>query len=550
MPYTDLLKTVSTHHNAISFIDNEQETQLTYPDLSDISVDIGKQILRTISNRYAEIVLLTGNTYDYIKGFWSTLASESTVVIVPEADTCDGKKLPHMLRSVISQLLHPIILASEQICREEVEQFLGEKLVEIKLSHGLKLLLTQRAQSGALPSTNMIGSVIQYSSGSTGTPKGVCIPFEALIKSSEAVKDKLRITDEDRCLSWLPIAHNFALFGFHLTATLCDVPQVIMSPSSFLNDPIRWMEEMSARGTTITGAPNFAYQLILTVLHLDKSARDIDLKDLRIIVNGAEPVSCTLVERFETALEQYGMRRHIVVPAYGMAEATVGLTIDSSMSGISKRYCSRYDLNSGERIKLFGEDGDDRVTLTSVGTPCKGVEIRISNEGVPVEDGMVGEIEFRSSMMMSGYYDSGVGESVGCDFDREAWFPTGDLGVIVEGELYITGRLKDIIVINGKNYYPSDLETVLFEIEPSLHQHLAITAMEDTATASESIGVFIEGIPEQLQDVLSKQLRKDFTKKTGLRLSKITYIKQLPRTYNGKIRRNMLADMRKGASND
>lgn len=108
-----------------------------------------------------------------------------------------------------------------------------------------------------------------------------------------------------------------------------------MSPSSFLNDPIRWMEEMSARRTTITGAPNFAYQLILTVLHFDKSARDIDLKDLRIIVNGAEPVSYTLVERFETALEQYGMRRHIVVPAYGMAEATDGLTIDSSMSGIS-----------------------------------------------------------------------------------------------------------------------------------------------------------------------------------------------------------------------
>jgi 1-acyl-sn-glycerol-3-phosphate acyltransferase len=301
-------------------------------------------------------------------------------------------------------------------------------------------------------------ALIQYTSGSTGDPKGVVLTHANLLANIRAVGEALAASSSDVFVSWLPLYHDMGLIGAWLGALHYGVPTVIMPPLAFLADPGRWLRAIGRHRATLSAAPNFAYELCCKNVH-DEDIEGLDLSSLRMLMNGAEPVSPGTIARFAARFAKFGFPPKAMAPVYGMAENSVGLTCPPVGRGPIVDRVERLALSRNGQARMAQRADATALEFVACGRPISGHEVRIVDEaGVELPERTEGRLQFKGPSATRGYFRNE--EKTKALFDGE-WLESGDRAYIASGDVFITGRIKDIIIKAGRNIYPQELEELV-----------------------------------------------------------------------------------------
>lgn len=362
---------------------------------------------------------------------------------------------------------------------------------------------------------------LQFTSGSTGNPKGVIITHGNLVENMEMIRTAFGSDDTTRSVSWLPTFHDMGLVGQMLQPVWLGIPVWLMSPYAFMQRPIRWLRAISTYRATVSGAPNFAYELISKQLR-PQDLEGIDLSTWKVAFCGAEPVRAASLSRFAQLLAPVGFNRNAIFPCYGMAEAT--LLVSGGPAGMG--------------LKVHEKSG-----ATSCGQVAFPAGLRLVDPATldDVDLGERGEILLRGPHISSGYWHNDAANSSGFTIDQkgQAWLRTGDLGMMVDSELYVVGRIKDQVIVRGANYGAEDIEAALCQSHQKLlGSPAAVFNMGDDLVAL----MELRTRAEQGDDfaALADGANNAVTGAYGLRVDRIVFLKWgvLPRTTSGKIRRH------------
>lgn len=390
---------------------------------------------------------------------------------------------------------------------------------------------------------------LQYTSGSTGDPKGVMVSHGNLIANQAQIQSSFGNDASDIVAGWLPQYHDMGLIGNILQPLYLGATAVLMQPLTFLQDPARWLEVISEYGATISGGPDFAYGLC--VRRTDETRRSrLDLSRWRVAFNGAEPVSPATMNTFSHTFAAQGFRREAFYPCYGLAEATLLVTGSIPGAGPTTLHVNRAALATNVAEPM--DDGVSAIELSGSG--------RIGDQAICIVDplssrlreaGSIGEICIRGPSVTRGYWRRETIDAnqfqARVDGSDDAWLRTGDLGFVHDGELYITGRHKDLIIVRGRNYYPQDIERSVQQAFPELREGcgaaiaipgddgealVLVQELERTALRRESHEALFKAVTAHVADTFGIRLQT-------LVLSKPTTV---PKTSSGKLRRSACRD--------
>jgi fatty-acyl-CoA synthase len=298
---------------------------------------------------------------------------------------------------------------------------------------------------------------LQYTSGSTGAPKGVTLTHANLLANIRSMVAGAEVRPGDFMVSWLPLYHDMGLIGAWMAPLFCGVPVAVMSPLAFLSRPARWLRTINRHRATLSPAPNFAYELCVRKV-ANAELEGVDLSCWRAALNGAEPVRADTLAKFAARFAAYGFRREALLPVYGLAEATLAISIPKSSDGYR---VDRVDRDIFESEGRAIPAASDRAALEFVGAgkPLKDVEVRIvASDGSDAPERFEGQLWFRGPASTSGYYRNA--EATQQLMRGGGWLDSGDLGYRADGELFITGRVKDVIIKGGRKLYPHEIEDV------------------------------------------------------------------------------------------
>ena len=340
---------------------------------------------------------------------------------------------------------------------------------------------------------------LQYTSGSTGNPKGVKLTHFNLLTNIRAMGEAVEANSSDIFVSWLPLYHDMGLIGAWLGSLYHAFPLVVMSPLAFLSRPQRWLWAIHQHKGTLSAAPNFAYELCLSKVD-DASIEGLDLSSWRMAFNGAEPVSAKTIRRFSERFKPYGFRPEAMAPVYGLAESSVGLAFPPPGRIPPVDRLQREKLDK-EGVAVVAESGvTDFLEVVACGRPLRGHQVRIvDDQGRELPDRRVGNLQFNGPSTTSGYMHNP--EETEKLFD-DGWLNSGDLAYIAEGDVYLTGRVKDMIIRAGRNIYPHELEEAVGDIEGVRKGCVAVFGSLDPGSGTERLVVIAETRSED-EDVLS-----------------------------------------------
>jgi fatty-acyl-CoA synthase len=323
---------------------------------------------------------------------------------------------------------------------------------------------------------------LQFTSGSTSRPKGVIVSHRNLAWNSESfmIRGLAKDSSFDKGVTWLPLFHDMGLIGFVVGTIFTDIPVVFLPTASFVRNPRIWLDKIHQHRGTITYAPNFAYQLVTKRLK-EKDVADLDLSCLHRAGCGAEPIQARTLRDFAAKLAPAKFSPKAFLPSYGMAEATLAITFVPHTTGVRSDVIEKKSLEAGDAKPVADIGGEGTATATennesqelvNCGRPFPEHHVAIvDEEGNRLEDRRVGHILTRGPSVSAGYYEEPelTAEAFKLGPDGEKWLYTGDLGYTVDGELFICGRLKDMVIVRGRNFYPNDLEWVVSEL-PSVRR--------------------------------------------------------------------------------
>ena len=535
---------------ALSFInDDQQETTITYGELIARVNEVARRILTADHNANTQAnashdshnvepgdraILLFPAGLDFIVGLFACHAAR--VVPVPACYPKPGRAMPQ-LDAAISDCSPDLILSDSQTIDSMAFHRLSPVISNMRMvatdvslderlptSDDIRELPENVSQAFAEIETDDL-ALLQYTSGSTNAPKGVMVSHANLMANLETIRNAFGLNygeadkdDYTRAVFWLPHYHDMGLIGGILDTIYIGGHTTLMSPRSFLSKPLRWLRTIAERNATVSGAPNFAYELCIDRITPDEASA-VDLSQWSVAFCGAEPVAADTLDRFSQRFELSGFRRAAFLPCYGLAEAT--LLVSCSDQGVPFRQLlvDRDALLTG-RVSPVAESHPRNLTrnIVSCGVVRGDTQIEIVD---PVSrsrrnEGEIGEIWLTGSSIARGYWcreevnrqqfratldcDNGTD---GQDNAGQTFLRTGDLGFIHEGELYVTGRCKDIIVLRGRNYYPHDIEST---IERALGDSaLRCAAVATDAFVGDAMSIVIE-VDRHLSDASLPEL--------------------------------------------
>ena len=385
--------------------------------------------------------------------------------------------------------------------------------------------------------TNQI-AFLQYTSGSTGTPKGVSLSHANLLANIRAMGVQLNVDSNDVFISWLPLYHDMGLIGAWLGSLYFSATLVIMSPLEFLSKPERWLWAIHRYKGTLTAAPNFAYELCMKRVDRETVNR-IDLSSLRSMFNGAEPVSPETIQRFMEHFRDSGLKPTAIKPVYGLAECSVGLTFPAiNRVPLIDNINRQTFMDKG--IAVMSNDTENMIRFVACGVPLADHEIRVvdaTDRELP--DRYQGRLQFRGPSATAGYYKN---PEQTAELYRGSWLNTGDLAYIADGELYLTGRIKDLIIHAGRNIYPQELESAVSETQGIRKGCVAVFGSRDNETGTERLVVLAETRETQTveQDRLRREINSASIALIGIPPDEIVLAPpdSVLKTSSGKIRRS------------
>ncbi len=379
--------------------------------------------------------------------------------------------------------------------------------------------------------------VLQFTSGSTSEPKGVMLPNHTVAANLDAIIEAAEVDVEtDVMVSWLPLYHDMGLVGFCILPMSAGIDLVLGAPQDFLASPGRWMEWISTYGGTATAGPNFSY--VLATRALRRANTELDLSSMRIALNGAEPVDPDSVRAFVAAGERHGLPAGAVFPAFGMAEVGIAGCFPIPMAGLMTDVVDSVELESGHRAVPVDLDHPNAREVVILGRPVPGLEFRIVNPatGEPCDDRCVGELQIAGTSVTAGYYRQADDNDE--LFDGK-WLHTGDLAYLIDGQMVMCGRIKDVIIIGGRNVYPQDIERVVGEIE-GIRAGNVIAFSVPGRNGKEKVVVVAETRADDL-DRIQSEVSEHSLAAVGVPTSVVHLVKPgtLPKTSSGKLQRGL-----------
>jgi acyl-CoA synthetase (AMP-forming)/AMP-acid ligase II len=381
--------------------------------------------------------------------------------------------------------------------------------------------------------------ILQCTSGSTGAPKAVVLTHANLIANCRQIATGLSLEESDVCVSWLPLNHDMGLIGCLFTSLWRGIDLVLMSPGLFLRRPALWLKAISRHRATISPAPNFAYAYA-TARAKDTELARLDLSSWRIALCGAEPISARTIDAFQKRFASYGLRANVVVPCYGLAEASLAVTIHTPGTGMTVDRVDRESLvDRGIVSPSDSHDGALRVDIVSCGQPLPGTEVRVvGGDGHVVPECRIGKVMVRGPSIMKEYMHAPDRTAAVL---RDGWLDTGDLGYVRDGNLYITGREKDLIIVRGRNFTPTEFEWAAERVAGVRKGNAVAFGAFAPDTGTECLTIVCETDVSDLEEreELKKRITTEVMKQTGIRPDAVHLVgrERLPKTTSGKIQR-------------
>lgn len=535
----------SERKKGINFVQATQAHFVTYEDVFRRAV----QTLGVLQHKGIqpgnEVVLQIEDNEVFVIVFWACILGGMIPVPISMATLEEYK---HKLFRIWTQLEFPFLVTDIEHL-ESLKSFSRREHIWGPACHSIEsrflptdLLMDSQLNPGRIYEvTPQSIAFIQFSSGSTGDPKGVTITHDNVIHNIRAIEAASGLSDRDSAVVWMPLTHDMGLIGFHLTPVVVNISVHLMSPALFMLKPQNWMEVVSQYQATLTGSPNFGYDYFCR--HFDaRKASSWDLSSLRLIYNGAEPISPQVVRQFIQTLGDYGLDPKCIFNVYGMAEASLAVTAPPLHEDIAVVSVERRGMAMGGPVVELDES-EHSAEFVDLGYPIDYVRVRICDDHDHMLPEMTyGEIQISGLNVTSGYWRN---EEVNRNlFTTDGWLRTGDMGFMRNGRLIVTGRMKDILFVNGQNFYAHDVERLVEAVEGVAAGSAAVVGFTDSHRGGEQLVLFIESRKtrnlEALAPVFSK-VQSRINRFCGFRFSDIIPIRRIPKTTSGKFQRYLLA---------
>lgn len=542
-----LLDILVTHRNStrrIHYLNGQDDRRaMPFRDLRATALGVLYHLQAFGAQPGDRVILHTSSNEQFIDGFWACLLGGLIPVPVAVGINDDHRQ---KLLQVYTQLGDPLVYTEgSQLTRlRDYARASGSTGLVDALT--ARALTVERVTDISHPGREHAATAddtafIQFSSGSTSTPKGVVLTHRNVLTNIRAIIERGRFTGRDISLSWMPLTHDMGLIGFHLCMFTADIEHTIMDTRLFSRRPLLWLEEASRIGATLLSSPNFGYKHFLKLFE-SRGLDGLDLSRVRLLFNGAEPISVSLCKRFMTEMRRFGLPATAMYPVYGLAEATLAVSLPEPGQAYHSVTVERSSLAVGCPPVAVATGAPAGLELMVVGKLIRDCQLRVADDDDrPLPAGAVGHLQIRGGNVTSGY--AGVPKTEQ-PLTADGWLRTGDLGFLTvpDGELVITGRHKEIIFVNGQNYYPHDLEAIAEQLDGlELGKIAAAGARKPIGDEEELLLFLISRGPATDFLPLANRVRRHLTGYTGLNVAHVIPVRSLPKTTSGKLQRGKLA---------
>jgi len=523
---------------------DDRMQQATYGDLRRGAEQIAGALVARGVGAGEPVALMLPTGFDYLQAFMGVLAAGGVAVPLYPPARLDrlGEYLLRQSRILANAEARVLIAMPEaapvaRALKSDAPALARPVTVQTLHDEGA----ANAAHGHALPPVGADApALIQYTSGSTGDPKGVLLSHANLLANIRAIAAGVEIRPTDAVVSWLPLYHDMGLIGAWLFALVQGVPLGLMSPLTFLARPERWLWAIHQERGTLAAAPNFAYELCVRKIR-DDAIEGLDLSSWRCALNGSEPVSPGTLDRFTRRFARYGFRRDAFMPVYGLAESSVALCFPPPGREPRVDAVARNPFTTAGRAAPAAATDAGALRFVSVGRPLAGHDVRVVDErGADVAERSVGRVLFRGPSCMRGYYHNPAATARAVSPD--GWIDSGDLAYLSDGELYVTGRMKDLIIKGGRNLVPQEIEEVAAGVAGVRKGCVAAFGVPDPATGTERLIVIAETHAESFADRerLEHAVVEAVSVEVGVPPDVVQVVPPgtVPKTPSGKVRRS------------
>ena len=511
----------------------ERESRRSWRDIRERASGIagGLQALGVAPGETVALVFPTG--FAFLEALFGVLTAGAVPVpLYPPARLGRLDEYQRLTAALLVAARARIVLVDPRVRR-----ILGPAMLEARPPLGCRDLESLPRAASLRPAIGAEDlALVQFSSGTTVDPKPVALSHRALVTQARLLNglwpDRPGVAHSG--VSWLPLYHDMGLIGCVLPALERPAPLTLLAPEDFVARPASWLRALSRYGATVSAAPNFAYALCTRKVR-DEEMEGVDLSRWEIAINGAETVVPEVVRAFASRFARWGFHEQAITPVYGLSESALAVTFSEPSRPFRSCRFDRAALASGHAVP------DSRgVEIVALGRPLRGFELAVGDErGGTLEEGRVGRVRVRGPSLMRGYLHrpEATAEAI-----RDGWLETGDLGFVREGELYLVGRDKDILIVNGRNHAPDPFERSVAGVRGARPGCAVAVAFHPESAETEEVLLLIEaaaGASDEERAALPERCAERALAATGVRPSAVVVLEPgtLPRTSSGKLRR-------------